>query len=66
MRVSTVGRRPHLLDRHELAEALRVSVGAVDLLVHRPEQPLPHFRAGRKFLFDLSEVLRHLRQGGER
>ena len=50
-----------LLTRKELAEALHLSLDGLDKLVHDPVRPLPHFRAGRRFLFDLNEVRDHLR-----
>ena len=50
-----------LLTRKELAKELRISLDGLDKLVHDPVRPLPHFRAGRRFLFDLAEVRDHLR-----
>ena len=46
-----------LLTRPELAEFLRVSVNAVDKFVHDRNDPVPHYKFGRKLLFNLAEVL---------
>ena len=48
-----------LLTRAELAAELRVSVDALERLIRK--RKLPHFRAGRRYLFNLEEVLAHLR-----
>ena len=56
--------REPLLTRRELAEALRVSVDAIDKLVHDAHNPLPRFKAGRRYLFRLDEVLDCLRDHG--
>ena len=50
-----------LLTRPELAKALRISLDAVDRLVHSRTDPIPRFKAGRRYLFRLEEVLSHLR-----
>lgn len=53
-----------LLTRRELASYLHISLAGVDSLVHDPRRPLPHIRAGRRYLFDVSEVIAHLRRAG--
>ena len=50
-----------LLTREELAKKLKVSVTAVDKLLHS-EPSLPCYRFGRRFLFRLSEILAFIRQ----
>ena len=50
-----------LYTRKQLAKALHLSVDGLDRLIHNPVNPLPRFRAGRKFLFRLDEVLDFLR-----
>ena len=50
-----------LITRRELAKELRISLDGLDKLVRDPVRPLPHYRAGRRFLFDLTEVRDHLR-----
>lgn len=52
---------PLLLTRPELAETLRISLDGLDRLIHHEERPIPRYQAGRRMLFDLAEVLRHLR-----
>ncbi len=47
------------IDRHQLAEAMGVSTTAVDKLVHA-SPPIPHFRFGRKVVFDLQKVVNFL------
>jgi len=59
---------PALLTRRDLAKALHVSTAAVDKLTHRAKDPIPHIRAGRRYLFRLDSVLAFLekltRKGG--
>ena len=50
-----------LLTREQLARALHLSFDGLDKLIHDRVRPLPHFRAGRRYLFDLTEVREHLR-----
>ena len=50
-----------LLTRKELARQLHISLDGLDKLVHHPRNPLPRYRAGRRFLFKLDEVLAHIR-----
>lgn len=58
--VKSISMAEKLLTRRELADALRISLDGLDALVHHPTRPLPRYQAGRKFLFNLAEVLKHL------
>lgn len=50
-----------LLTRQQLAKELHLSLDGVDRLIKDRDRPIPCFRAGRRFLFRLDEVLTHIR-----
>ena len=58
---TTAAEVDELLTRKELAEVLRLSLDGVDKLIHHPSDPIPCYKAGRRYLFKLDEVLEHLR-----
>ncbi len=56
-----------LLSRKDLAALTGTSLAAVDVAVHRSDNPIPHMRFGRKILFDATEAVRWMRkQAGRR
>lgn len=55
------GSDPVFLTRVELADILRLSMAGLERLIHHPRRPLPRYKAGRRFLFDIDEVKAHLR-----
>lgn len=46
-----------LLTEEEACRALRISRDGI-LRCKRAEDPIPHFKVGRRFLYDLDKVLR--------
>lgn len=48
---------PRLMTRKECAVSLRLFVDGLNALVHRDDDPLAPFEAGRRFLFDPTEVV---------
>ena len=57
---------PLLMTRRECAEYLRISIDGLNALVHRNDDPLPRMEAGRRFLFDPTEVLAWARRQADR
>lgn len=55
---------PRLLTRAEAAALLRVSLDGIDAMMRAPD-PIPHLRAGRRYLFDTSEILDWARRQAE-
>ena len=49
-----------LLTRAQLARELHISIPGLEKLIFHPRNPIPYIRAGRRFLFRLDDVLRHL------
>ena len=46
-----------LLTEEEMCRVLRISRDGI-LRCKRAEDPIPHFKVGRRFLYDLEKVLR--------
>ncbi len=49
-----------ILTRDELAQELRISIDLLEKLIHDEARPIPHLRAGRRYLFCLEDVIQHL------